>query len=167
MPARARSVAPGALMRLPVLGQIAKHRTRAVFTRTLQLLNHAAVPADGSWETACAAVPNLYLGHELRRGLASVRATARFSPALQESLLFDPADAGVVATGESVGDIEQSLELLAGRYEEDTRVALGGAVVRGAITFTLWGFLLGAVASALFAWAYGSGVLKLMDGIME
>ena len=48
----------------------------------------------------------------------------------------------MVATGETTGEVPQALSYLADRYEDETRVALGASVVRGALTFTLWAFLL-------------------------
>jgi type II secretory pathway component PulF len=153
------------LLRLPVIGGISKLRCQAVFSRTLQLIHHAGVTNDTAWETASGAVPNLYLAQQYCRGLSAVKATGQFSEGLKHSGLFDYADIGMIATGESAGDTEQPLEVLANRYEEETRVALGASVVRGAITFVFYAFALGGLAMALFSWAYGQGLLKLMEGI--
>ncbi len=154
-----------ALLKLPVMGGIARLRCQAVFARTLQLIHHAGLPNDTAWETASGAVPNLYLANEFARGLPLVKATGQFSEGLKQSGLFDYADIGMVGTGEVAGDIEQPLEVLANRYEEETRVALGASVVRGAVTFTFYAFALGALAMALIWWAYGQGLLSLMNGL--
>ncbi|HTE18802.1 MAG TPA: type II secretion system F family protein, partial [Armatimonadota bacterium] len=49
------------LLRLPAVGKINFLRGNAVFTRILQYLYNTGTPAPTAWETAAAAVPNLYL----------------------------------------------------------------------------------------------------------
>jgi type II secretory pathway component PulF len=150
------------LLRLPVVGKISFLRSNAVFTRTLQQLYHAGVAPATAWATASGAVPNLYLGERHAGGQPVVESTARFSAAMQQVGLLEPTDAGMVATGEATGEVPQALSYLANRYEEETRVALGASVVRGAVLFTLWAFLVGALAIGLFAWAYGQGALGIL-----
>jgi type II secretory pathway component PulF len=142
------------LLRVPVVGRINALRANAVFTRTLQQLYHAGVNSSSAWDTASGAVPNRALAERFGEGLPVVESTGRFSQAMQQVGLLDLADVGMVATGESTGEVAQALDYLAGRYEEDTRVALGASVIRGAITFSLWAFGLGAIALALFFQSY-------------
>lgn len=142
------------LLRLPVVGRINFLRSNAVFTRTLQQLYGAGVMPASAWETAAAAVPNYVLSNRFSAGQATIESTAKFSLALQEVDLLQPTDVGMVATGEASGDIVEALNYLANHYEEDTRVALGETVVRGAVTFTAWAFLLGGLGLAVLAWGY-------------
>lgn len=150
-------------LRLPVLGKINELRANAVFTRALQQLYQAGLGAQTAWETAAAAVPNLYLAERYGTGTRTVHDTGRLSLGLQQVGLLDPADVGMVATGESAGEVAQALQYLANRYEEDTRVALGASVIRGAITFTVWAFLLGGLGIAVLAQGYYGTVFQAVE----
>ncbi len=152
------------LLRLPVVGKINFLRANAVFTRVLEQLTRAGVGAETAWQAAAAGVPNLFLSDRFGAMTPTVRATGKYSTAMQQVGLLDLTDVGMVATGESTGEVDQALGYLAARYEEDTRVALGASVVRGAISFTFYAFVLGAVALAIVAWCYGQGLFKLAEG---
>lgn len=150
-------------LRLPVLGKINKLRANAVFTRSLQQLYQAGLGAETAWETAAAAVPNLYLSGRYSEGVRTVHDTGRLSLGMQQVGLLDPADVGMVATGESSGEVAQALHYLASRYEEDTRVALGASVVRGAITFALWAFILGGLGIVVLAQGYYGTIFSAVE----
>jgi type II secretory pathway component PulF len=147
-----------ALLKLPAASKINYLRSNAVFTRTLQQLYHAGVASGTAWETASGAVPNLYLAERFYTGLPVVESTGRLSLAMQQVALLDLSDIGMVATGEATGEVPQALRYLADRYEEETRVALGSSVVRGAVSFTLWAFILGGLGTAVIAWGYAQGL---------
>lgn len=153
------------LLKLPMVGPIARLRSMAVFTRTLQLVYHAGVPADTAWETASAAVPNLCLADQFARGLETVRGTYHFSHGMSSVQLFDPADVGMVATGERSGNIEEPLAVLADRYEEETRIALGASVVRGAMMLVFWALAVGGIAMIVLMGGYFNGILGLIGTI--
>lgn len=153
------------LLKLPVAGKINRLRANAVFSRTLQLLYHAGLPPVTAWETASGAVPNLFLAERFMGGREVMESTSRPSAALERVRMMDPTDLGMVATGESAGEIPQALEYLANRYEEETQVALNASVARGATSFVLWSLLLGAIAFGIVMYFYGQGVLKI--GEME
>jgi type II secretory pathway component PulF len=151
------------LLRLPVVSKINYLRCNAVFTRTLQQLYHAGVIPATAWETASGAVPNLYLAERCYAGQPVVEGTGRLSLAMQQVGLLDLSDIGMVATGESTGEVPQALRYLADRYEEETRVALGSSVVRGAVSFTLWAFALGMLGVAVLTWGYAQGLNSIFS----
>ena len=154
------------LLRLPNVGRINDLRAKAVFTRVLQQLVHIGIPLPMAWQTAAFAIPNLHLADVFLQGMPVVEGTARLSAAMQQIGVMDPADIGMVATGEATGEIAQSLEYLADRYEEENRVALGAGVMRGAISFTVWAFLVGLISSAVVEWAMvssGGGIFKAVE----
>ncbi|MFN3652914.1 MAG: type II secretion system F family protein [Armatimonadota bacterium] len=151
------------LLKLPVIGRINFLRASAVFTRMLERLYHAGVSGTTAWDTAAAAVPNLYLSDRFLSGRGAVETTGRLSAGMEQTGVLEPADVGMVATGETTGDIPQALHYLANRYEEDTRVALGAGVLRGAISFTLWAFLLGAIGFAILMQGYYGQIFKAFE----
>jgi len=142
------------LLKTPVVGKVSYLRANAVFSRTLQYLNHAGVNARSAWETAAGAVPNRALAERFAAGQPLVNDTGRFSPAMESVRLLDPNDIGMVATGESVGEVPQALDYLADRYEAETESALGASVVRGAITSVTWVVILTGVVFIAFVYAY-------------
>ncbi len=153
----------GFLLRLPVVGGIHRLRAQAVFARTLQRLYHAGIAGDTAWTIAAAAVPNRSLAAHLEACAAVAACTGSFSAAMQHAELFDAADAGMVAAAERAGTVEEALGILASTYEEDTRVALGSSVVRGAVWLTLWALFLGAVGFALFCRSYYGQLFDAVD----
>lgn len=151
------------LVRVPVLGRLHELRAAAVFYRTLQQLHHAGLAAGTAWETATAAIPNLHLAERFAAGGEAVRRSASLSRGLAAVPRLPAADAGLAATGEMAGEVERALSSLAARYEEDCRVALGAAAVRGALTFVLWSFLLGALGLAVLAAGYYGTLFQAVE----
>jgi type II secretory pathway component PulF len=142
------------LLRLPIVGKIGYLRSNAVFTRTLQYLTHAGVSARSAWETAAGAVPNRALAAQFDSAQHFVNDTGRFTPALESVRLLDPHDVGVIATGESTGEVAEALNYVANRYEAETETALGASVVRGAVTSVTWVVILTGVVGVAFVYAY-------------
>jgi type II secretory pathway component PulF len=152
-----------ALLRLPVTGKISRLQAAATFTRVLEYLYNAGIPALEAWQTGAGAVPNVALRRDFHAAAPAVQGTGRLSEGLRQVRLFDITDAGMVATGEGAGEVGESLRYLADRYEEDTRVALGAAVVRGAITFSTWAFLIGAVMMVLLYYQFYGRMFDAVD----
>lgn len=156
----------GMLLRFPPAREIHGLRAKAVFTRTLERLYHAGTLAATAWDTAAAAVPNMALAERFAAAGAVVKDTGRLSAGIQHVEIMEPADAGMVATGETAGDVERALHHLANRYEEDTRVAQGAGVVRAAIRLTAWGFILTALAELMLFGAYLRDVFPAINKFM-
>jgi general secretion pathway protein F len=153
------------LLRAPIAGKINYLRANAVFTRTLQYLNRAGVDMRSAWETASGAVPNLCLAERFGSGLSVVHSTGRFSAGITHTGLLDAHDAGMVATGESTGEIAEALDYLAERYEGETQAALGASVVRGAITSVTWVVILTGLLGVGFVYSYLQMTKIVMDWI--
>lgn len=149
------------LLRVPLVGRLNQVRARAAFTRSLAWLFHAGVNPPTAWETACGSVPNLVLSDRFREGLPVLQSTGKPSAAFLATGLFDPSDAGMVATGEATGEIPQALNYLATRYEQEEKVAIQESVSKAGGLFRVWAILLGALGFALVMWFYGQGVLKI------
>ena len=150
------------IMKVPILGRINHLRSTAVFTRSLQWLYHAGVLPSLAWETAAQAVPNVYLSALFMLGKPYVESTNRLSVGMQQVGLLDLNDVGMVATGESTGEIPQALRYLADRYEEEVRTAMTAGVTRMAISFVAWSLLLTPIAIAFLYYCYGNAALQLL-----
>lgn len=150
------------IMRVPILGKINHLRSTAVFTRSLQWLYHAGVLPSVAWETASQAVPNVYLSSLFMQGKPFVESTNRLSAGMQQVGLLDLTDVGMVATGESTGEIPEALRYLADRYEEEVRTATTAGVTRMAISFVAWALLLSPIAIAFLYYCYGNAALQLI-----
>jgi general secretion pathway protein F len=156
----------GFLLKLPLLKKLNHLRGVSVFTRALQQLYHAGVNPVFAWETASGAVPNLVLAERFMAGRPVVESTGRLSLAMQQAALHDMSDVGMVATGESTGEIPQALHYLANRYEEETRTALGASVFRAAISFVAWAFIVFGIGIVAIAYGYYGQVFKAVDQFM-
>ncbi len=149
------------LLRLPILGKINRLRSTAVFTRTLQWLYHAGQLPANAWEAASRAVPNLYLAERFLQSKPAVESSARMSVGMQQTGLLDLADVGMVATGESTGEIPEALRYLADRYEEEVRSAITAGVTRASISFVAWALMLTPIVVCFLYWCYGSAILQI------
>ncbi len=151
------------LLRLPALGKIQLVQAAAVFTRVLQYLYHAGISAATAWEAAASAIPNHVLRERVRSCTPVVTSTGRLSAGMQGTGLLDPADVGMVMTGETVGEVEQALVGLADHYEEKARASLSASVLRGTAACVTWSLILGGVMLVLLARGYYGTVFQAVD----
>jgi len=154
------------LLRVPVAGKINYLRANAILTMTLAQLYKAAVLPARAWEAAAGAVPNLYLSEQFMSAHPAVESTQKLSIGLQQCGLMEPSDVGMVATGEASGEVDQALGYLAARYEEDTRVALGASVMRGALSVTMLAVAVFLVGEAFFFKSYYGQLFKYAENLV-
>ena len=151
----------GLMLKLPITGKIAQVRAKAVFTRVLAWLVHAGVSPAAAWEAAAGAVPNLALAERFGLGTAVIQSAGRPSAAIQATNVLDPADAGLVATGETTGEIAQALNFLAARYEEEASRTVQESASQASGLFRAWAILIGFLGFALVMWGYAQGAVKI------
>jgi general secretion pathway protein F len=100
----------GWLLRLPLVGRLARAANTARATRTLALLAGSAVPLLDALGIAAQVVPNLPMREALKRAAFKVREGSAFSRALGESGLFPPVALRLIASGERSGELPRMLE---------------------------------------------------------
>jgi general secretion pathway protein F len=139
------------LLRLPGLSGLAWARAREQFARALQLLYHSGVSPGPAWTAAAGAVPNEELAARLAADTHFVTAGGRFSEAMRRSGVFRDAEAGMVATGESAGSVEEMLSKVADYAASEVEAAVHRLPVIARMAFLLVGALVTAIAAGM-AW---------------
>ena len=126
------------LLRLPLVGRLARAANTARATRTLALLVESAVPLLDALGIAAQVVPNLPMRAALKRAAFKVREGSAFSRALGESGQFPPVALRLIASGERSGKLPRMLGEAAAQQQRELdrwltalTAVLGPAVILG------------------------------------
>jgi general secretion pathway protein F len=161
-PARRRRWHAG-LLRLPGLSGLAWARAREQFARALQLLYHSGVAPASAWAAASGAVPNEELAGRLAAETPFVNGGGRFSEAMRRSGIFRDAEAGMVATGEAAGSVEEMLAKVADYASIDVEAAVHRLPFVARVVFLLLGGVVTAVAAGLAWKAYFAAMFHAFE----
>lgn len=107
------------LLRLPLVGRLARAANTARATRTLALLVDSAVPLLDALGIAAQVVPNLPMRNALKRAAFKVREGTPFSRALGESGQFPPVALRLIASGERSGKLPHMLDEAAAHQQRE------------------------------------------------
>ena len=107
------------LLRLPLVGRVARAANTARATRTLALLVESAVPLLDALGIAAQVVPNLPMRAALKRAAFKVREGSAFSRALGESGQFPPVALRLIASGERSGQLPRMLGEAAAQQQRE------------------------------------------------
>jgi general secretion pathway protein F len=114
-----------ALLRLPVVGRVARGFNTARFTRTLSILTASAVPVLDALRIAGDVVTNLPMREAVAEAAARVREGAPIGRSLAASRLFPPMTIHLISSGESSGELESMLDRAALNQENELERLLG------------------------------------------
>jgi general secretion pathway protein F len=107
------------LLRLPLVGRLARGFNTARFTRTLSILTASAVPVLEALRIAGEVVTNLPMRDAVTDAAARVREGAPIGRSLAASRLFPPMTIHLISSGESSGELEAMLERAAMSQERE------------------------------------------------
>jgi general secretion pathway protein F len=118
----------GALLRLPVLGRLARIAAAAGFARTFATLTGSGAPVLEALSAARASAGNLALQDAIEAAARDVREGAALSAALRRTGAFPPLLVHMAASGEQSGALAamfaKSADYLENEFETATGVAL-------------------------------------------
>ncbi len=135
-----------ALLRMPIIGRLARGVNTARFTRTLSILAGSGVPILEALKISAEVVENLPMRDAILEATLRVREGASISKSLNASKLFPPMMIHLVSSGEAGGRLEEMLSRAAAGQEREVDgliAALLGIlqplliVIMGAIVLTI------------------------------
>ncbi|MEY4760457.1 MAG: hypothetical protein RLZZ200_313 [Pseudomonadota bacterium] len=140
----------GTLLRLPLVGRLARGFNTARFTRTLSILTGSAVPVLESLRIAGQVVTNLPMRDAVEAAAQSVREGTSIGKSLASSRLFPPMTIHLISSGESSGQLEAMLERAAVSQERELDGLLAAMVgLLGPLMIVGMGFVVMGIVFAM------------------
>lgn len=139
------------ILRLPLVGKLARGFNTARFTRTLSILSGSSVPVLDALRIAGDVVTNLPMRDAVLEAAQRVREGAPIGRSLSQSKLFPPMTIHLISSGESSGELEAMLERAALNQERELDGLLNALVgLLGPLLIVTMGlFVMGIVFAML------------------
>ena len=118
----------GAILKLPLLGEIWLKYQVASFARMLSTLLAGGLPLVPSLETAGASMSSRRILNGIAEAAVRVREGQTLSGSLEQQNMFPDLSVEMIEVGESTGALPAMLNSVAEFYEEDVQTALGATM---------------------------------------
>jgi general secretion pathway protein F len=139
------------VLRVPIVGRLARGFNTARFTRTLSILTGSSVPVLDALRIAGEVVTNVPMREAVAAAAQRVREGAAIGRSLAASRLFPPMTVHLISSGESSGKLEDMLERAAQSQERELDGLLAAMVgLLGPLMIVTMGlFVMGIVFAML------------------
>jgi type IV pilus assembly protein PilC len=132
------------------------------FAWHLGQLSKAGIAPSSAWSAAAQAVPNIWWQRRLTEVGAQARDGAKITDLANHAGLFPQDVAGLIATGEMTGTVDQALEHVAELQDEENRSAGRALGIKVAVWTMLLVFGGGVLAFSLFYASYLHGAMNII-----
>jgi len=112
------------ILRLPLLGQIARKFSTSQMARTLATLLGGGLPLVNALDIAAKSVGNHYMAGQLEVVSARVREGESFATALEKRNVFPEVAVKMAEVGESTGALQDMLNTVADFYDEEIATSM-------------------------------------------
>lgn len=112
------------VLRVPVLGEVARKFSTSQMARTLATLLGGGLPLVHALDIAAKSIGNQYMARQLDIVSARVREGESFAAALEERGSFPQVAVKMAEVGESTGALQDMLNTVADFYDEDISAAM-------------------------------------------
>ncbi|USD37802.1 MULTISPECIES: type II secretion system inner membrane protein GspF [Ferrimonas] len=139
------------VLKLPVVGRVARGLNTARFARTLSTLSASGVPLLEAMSIASDVLLNLRVRDAVAEATTKVREGASLRASLQHTKLFPPMMLHMIASGEKSGELDNMLARAADNQDREfeTLVSVALAVLQPLIVVTMAGVVLFIVVSIM------------------
>ncbi|CAM2874964.1 type II secretion system inner membrane protein GspF [Vibrio rarus] len=107
------------VLKLPIIGRVAKGLNTSRFARTLAICSASAIPLLEGMVVAADVMGNKFFKKQVLEASHKVREGASLRHSLQQSKLFPPMMLHMIASGEQSGELEQMLTRAADNQDQD------------------------------------------------
>ncbi|MGR5065946.1 type II secretion system inner membrane protein GspF [Photobacterium sp. DNB22_13_2] len=107
------------IMRLPVIGKVARGLSTSRFARTLSICTSSAIPLLEGMKVASDVMTNTWVNQQIREAADKVREGSSLRVSLEQTKIFPPMMLHMIASGERSGELEQMLTRAADNQDRD------------------------------------------------
>ena len=149
------------ILRLPMLGQIARKFSTSQASRTLSTLLGGGIPLVNAIDISARSIKNRYIARELQHAGQQVREGRALAAAMQDSGAFTDVAIKMVEVGESTGALQEMLNSLADFYDEEIDTNLGRFITLvEPILLVLMGLVIAGLLLSLYMPLFNMGGLQ-------
>jgi len=156
-----RRALDGALLLVPVWGNIHRYRSLARFLTLLDHLYSAGISPFTAWDAACIGPRNSAIAEKLKLARRESSAVGITDMAALADV-FEPEDMGLIAAGEKTGQVPDSLTKLADVYRDRAESARNVGRFWSISNLILFQIIITGVALIVMTESYAGVLLKLM-----
>ncbi|GAB6263428.1 type II secretion system inner membrane protein GspF [Photobacterium sp. CCB-ST2H9] len=107
------------MMKVPVIGKVARGLNTSRFARTLSICTSSAIPLLDGMKVAAQVMTNTWVNQQILEAADKVREGASLRVSLEQTKLFPPMMLHMIASGERSGELEQMLTRAADNQDRD------------------------------------------------
>ena len=146
----------GAMLAMPVLGDVLRKSAVSRFTRTLGTLVSSGVSILDGLEITAKTAGNSIIHDAIMSSRSSIAGGDTIAAPLEKSGVFPPMVISMIAVGEQTGGLDEMLSKIADFYDDEVDVAVSGLLsLLEPIMILFLGFIVGGMIVAMYLPIFG------------